>query len=240
MRNEKNVNVISGLICVGKSRILKLLRQQEQFHNAYYIRLDDVGIEYWGKYAHLTKHEKVFRNEVMRFIIKQQMIVQDTEQILIEMVMLTRKYHQEPFVEMIRDTQRQLRLIEPEQVAQGRKAISGLPCFVNLNVVLLYCDVETVRKRITKRAASLNTGNSPIIDMAGVYDTALQFEMPESYYPLLINTSDESPKAEQKRLQEITAFFFWGKQIDQKTAEDRLCEAREYLDQLKQLAQASA
>lgn len=236
MRNEKNINIVSGLICTGKSRILKLLRQQREFHNAYSLRLDDVGVQYWGKHANLTKHEKVFRNEVMRFIIKQRLVIYDTSQILLEMPMLTRAYHQEPFVDMIRDTQRQLRLIEPERVAQGRKALDGLPCFVNLNVVLLYCDIETVRKRIERKVSLLDTGNNPVIDMTNIYDTALQFEMPKSYYPLLINTSDESPEAEQQRLCEITAFFHWGRRIDQKIAEDRLCEAHACLDQLQQRA----
>lgn len=46
--------------------------------------------------------------------------------------------------------------------------------------------------------------------MEGLFDTALQFEMPESYDPFPINTTDESEEAEQQRMQELTAFFLRG------------------------------
>lgn len=232
---DRNVNVISGLICVGKSRLLEQLRRHPEFQKAFTLSLDDIGIRHWGKRI-MTKTEKVYRNELARNEIKTALIVNDVRTVLLEMVMLTRKNHQNPFMEMILDTERYLRLTEPERAGLEGKSLPEGPPRVNLNVILLYCDFTTVKRRIEQRRKEAEKTNSPILNMEGVLDAAIQFEMPEAYTPLPINTSDESAATEKKRMREIIRFFLEQRLPADRVVRKRLEESAQYLAELQEIA----
>src|SRR3989344_7928843 len=131
----RNINILSGLICVGKSTYLKRLLNLPEFQHAISLSLDDVGLRYWGRRV-MTKTEKVYRNRLAREEIQRRIIVDGAQQILIEMVMLTRKNHQEPFALTVRETEYYLHAIEPERAAFEGKPLSKDYGMINLNVIL--------------------------------------------------------------------------------------------------------
>ena len=84
--------------------------------------LNEVGIRYFGKRI-MTKTEKVYRNQLAREEIQRRIIVDGASQILLDMPMLTRENHQEPFVRMVEETNRYLEIIEPERAALENKTL---------------------------------------------------------------------------------------------------------------------
>ena len=232
---DRNVNVMSGAICVGKSRLVKELLKLPEFRDAATVTLDQVGIRHWGRRI-MTKTEKVYRNELARNEVKEQLIVNWAEHVLVDMPMLTRANHQKPFVEMIGDAERYLRLIDPERDAlEGKKITTNRP-FVYLNVVLLYCDFETVKRRITVRGLEAEKSDSPAVSMEAVLDVAVQFELPKDYVPLPIDTSDESESAEELRMREIRGFLLERKFPTSSVFRERMAQARACRDELKEEA----
>lgn len=233
-----NINVISGLICVGKSTLLQRLKREPQFQDACFIELDKVGIRHWGHARKLTKTEKIYRNQLAREEVQTQIIVQGKRTVFLEMVMLTHGYHQEPFVRMAEETRFYLRKILLEQAEMlGEPPQESANAQVKLNVVLLHCSLATVKKRLKKRNAE-RSSNSPVTSLEGVLDTAIQFEMPTSYVPLPIETDNESRGANEKRYREILAFFTnstWPRNI---SLANRLKAAKKHLEEQQRAARA--
>lgn len=229
------INVLSGLICVGKSTYLEQLTRVPEFRDAVSVSLDEVGVRHWGGRT-MTKTEKVYRNQLAREEVQRRIIVDGAENVLLEMVMLTRKNHQEPLIRIVEETERYLRVIEPERAAlEGKELPEGYGT-INLNVVLLYCSLDRVRERILRRSLSGDSYNSPVLSMEGVFDAAVQFELPEVYEPLPINTTEEGARAEQERMQEIMAFFLRGERPAKEVIRLRMKEAEMHLGQLQEEA----
>lgn len=229
------INVLSGLICAGKSAYLRTLMRRPEFRDAISVGLDDIGTRYWGRRA-MTSTEKVYRNQLAREEVQRRIIVDGTQTVLLEMVMLTRKNHQEPFVRMVAKTEQYLRLIEPERAKMEQRDPVSDDSSIHLNVVLLYCSLERVQERIERRKRE-GSSNSPVMSMSGALHAAIQFEMPEAYIPLPIDTTDESEEAECNRMQEIMAFFLQGKTPSQAVIDARMAEARKCLHALKEEAE---
>lgn len=231
----RRINVLSGLICTGKSAYLRKLMGRPEFHDAISVGLDDIGIRYWGRRT-LTSTEKVYRNQLAREEVQRRIIVDGAKTILLEMVMLTRKNHQEPFMRIVAETKRYLHLIETERAKMEQRECLHDDSKIRLNVILLYCSLERVQARIERRKRE-GSGNSPVMNMEGVWHAAMQFEMPEAYIPLPIDTTDESEEAECNRMQEIMAFFLQGKTPSQAVLDARMAEARKCLHALKEEAE---
>lgn len=226
----RNIHVLSGLICTGKSAYLKKLMRWHEFRNATTIGLDDVGIRYWGNRA-MTTTEKVYRNQLAREEIQRRIIVDNAKTVLVEMVMLTMKNHQEPFMRMIAETEHYLQRIEPERARMEQRPPLHDDGGINVNVVLFYCSLERMRERIERRKSE-GSNNSPVFSMDGALHAAIQFEMPEVYDPLLINTTDENVDAELERMREMKAFFLRGEKPSRVTCDARKEEAESYLCEL--------
>lgn len=113
----RNINALSGLICTGKSAYMRKLMRLPEFRDAISVSLDDVGIRHWGRRI-MTSTEKVYRNQLAREEVQRRIIVNGVQTVLLEMVMLTRKNHQEPFVRMVAKTEQYLHLIEPERAGK--------------------------------------------------------------------------------------------------------------------------
>ena len=230
----RHINILSGLICTGKSAYLRKLMGRPEFRDATTVSLDDIGILYWGRRT-MTGTEKIYRNQLAREEVQRRIIVDGAQTVLLEMVMLTRKKHQEPFVRMVADTEQYLRLIETERAKIGQRQFVQDDSNVRLNVVLLYCSLERVQERIERRKREGNS-NSPVLSMDGVLHAAIQFEMPEVYDSLPLDTTDECEEAECNRMQEITAFFLREEKPTQAVFDTRMNEARKCLYELKQEA----
>ncbi len=227
----RSINVFSGCSCVGKSTYRDKFGNLPELQGAVSVGLNEVGIRYFGKRI-MTKTEKVYRNQLAREEIQRRIIVDGASQILLDMPMLTRENHQEPFVRMVEETNRYLEIIEPERAALENKTLDPSLCTVKLNVVLLYCSLNRVRDRIERRKRDANYADS-ILRMEGVLRMGSQFEMPEAYEPLLINTTDESEEAEKGRMSEILTFFLRGEKPSQEIVRGRMLEAQAFLDELK-------
>lgn len=104
----RNICVLSGLECTGKTTYLRKLMSRSEFRDAISISLDDVGVRYWRQRV-MTRTEKVYRNQLAREEIERRIIVDGVKTVLLEMVMLTRKNHQNPFVRMVAETKDYLR-----------------------------------------------------------------------------------------------------------------------------------
>ncbi len=208
----RNVNIISGLTLSGKSRLLSQLTQHPEFRDAAVVSMDEVRMRYWGSRGgggknDLTPTEKIYRNKLVRDEIRNLLVTSDVPSVLVEVPMLTREHHQKPMVAMIGEAREYVLVIELEKAGISEKE-SSEPSDVSLNVVLVYCDVSTAKRRLEWRQRE-TAGISDVQDIGFFLRIALQFELPSEdiYLPLPIDTSNEGSLAEISRLVEIVKFL---------------------------------
>jgi len=212
---DRYVNVISGLPRTGKTHLLDSIMERPEYRNAPVIRMDEVGRRFWGDRqsmragsttTELTRTEKIYRNELTRCEIKNRLVVYNTEIVMAEMPLLTRGNHQRPLVEMVESAGQYIKEIQQDQYLRDTNPVSADFPSVHLNVVLLYASLDRVRIRIENSSKSA-VANSDAGHINVYLDAALQFEFPECYMPLLVDTTKESQRAEQQRIEEVLAFF---------------------------------
>ncbi len=208
---DRNVLVLSGLIGAGKSWYLNELRKDPKFQDASVLGKDLIKVHHFGAKRELVDSEHVFVNELLRNELKTKLIVDGVNNILVELVMLTRKNHQEPFVETVRDAERYIQAIEREKALLARQSLP-IPSRVNLRVVLLYCgDLSELRRRIEARRQGFGGSNGT--DVASLQEciaVAERFEIPDdskTYFPMVIDTSEDNDQARETALGEIRSFF---------------------------------
>lgn len=224
--NNITVCVISGLTFSGKSFLSNWLITQPEFKDVCQVAMDDVRQQVWGNKS-LTCTEHVFKNELTRNIVKAKIIVERPRMIFLEMVMLTREYHQKPFLEMVQSASRYADRIQNEK-GEGKVDIK-------FRCVLLYCDLETVSRRIQYRLKGNATG-ADVFDLQGYLDDAEEFELPCDYAPLPINTSDESAESVKKIRDEVIAFLQGQMSISDGEYHRRMQEAADILTESKKYA----
>ena len=205
------VGVFSGLVYSGKSFFRNWVMGLPEYRDALLVAMDDTREFLWpGRSdSHITRTEHVFKNEATRFVVKTRLIVGKPSALFLEMVMLTRKDHQHPFVEMVEDAQRYLQLIEREEVERDGVPVPKIPIAVDFKCIYFYCDLAAVRRRIDYRLRETgNPTNASVFDLEGFLRGARQIEIPPSgYVPLYVNTSDESPEALDHQREEILSFL---------------------------------
>lgn len=231
---DRCINVISGMTGSGKSWLLEKILSLPQHKTAVLVRMDEIGKRFWGD-RWITKTERVYRNELTRNEIKTLLIVYGAKTLFLEAPMLTRKNHQEPFVAMIRSAEKYLQAIETD-MAEKESTPPPTLTHVHLNVILLYCDLETAAARIEKRDSATDATNTNVFSFDGFLETAVQFELPESktYIPLPINTA----RMRETEIVKEAVEFFRGKYFPRRVVETRLKEAERYLIQGKELAKS--
>lgn len=229
---KRQVNVISGLTLSGKSWLLEKLLQIPEFRSAAVIRMDDIRKQFWGDKP-ITSVEGIFRNELTRMMIKAQLIIDEAPLILVELPMLSRKNHQEPFVQMIRETEWFIQEIEKERADKEGRALSELTT-VALRVVLLYCSPQKAHERLPRRRDGADATNTIVFDEDQYLSIATRFELPDekTYVPLPVNTTDDD---KERILQEVLDFLN-GRLLDQELTEKRLGQAQQYLNEAKEEA----
>lgn len=198
--------LVCGLSATGKSRwcgyVLHLLYSRGE--NPKFFDIDEVREQTWGERARsLTAAEHRFKNEVTCFEVKKAFIL-GAEVVLLNMVMPTKRLHQQPFMEMVRDTERILNEI---RVDRGQEIE---PVKVKIDVRAIWCDCneETARRRLAERAKGTHV--SDLNDIKVWLDNKSWFEPPdEENYPYIwIDTSHESVAAEQIRVEQVSQFLF--------------------------------
>lgn len=230
---DRRVLVISGVTLSGKSWLLERLLRMPEYQSATVVRMDDVRKQWWGD-RDLTSVEGNFRNELTRITIKAKLVIEEASLLLVEMPLLTRKIHQEPVVEQIRDAERYIRAIEKEK-AERKKQNPPQPASVDLRVVLLFCSPHRAYARLDKRLSGADAANTIVFDEARYLSIAARFELPDlaTYIPLPIDTTDEN---EDRILQEAKDFFD-GRPVELSEITQRLSVAQRYLNEAKEEAQ---
>src|SRR3989344_3980805 len=194
---DRAINVLSGITGSGKSWLLKKMLERPEFQNTVHVQMDVIGKRVWGD-RWITPTERVFRNELTRNEIKMKLIVEKAKIVFLEMPLLTRKYHQKPLVAVARDTERYLQAIEKELAQkENREAVQP---HVRLNVVLVYCDIETVSRRINDRNRESDATGTNVFDLHGYFETSAHFQLPDMalYTALPLNTCDETLSGQDK------------------------------------------
>ena len=177
----KRIILCCGLSAAGKSDWAK--RLCEHFRFCDYVDLDEVRVFNWGAERSLTSAEHLFKNEIMRLEVKKQFIIQGAELVIVNAVMLTVENHQKPFLEMA--------------AAVGAE----------IKAVWFTCDLATVERRLGFRKQHPSVSPSDIMDMADFERARVQFEAPALYPWVKIDTSDESPEADEQRWEQILQFL---------------------------------
>lgn len=226
--NNITVCVISGLTLSGKSFLRNWLVAQPEFKDAHQLAMDDIRRQVW-KDKDLTCIEHIFKNELTRNALKTKIVIERPRVTILEMVMLTREYHQKPFLEILQSARWYVENIQKEK--GENKADIGFRC------VLLYCDLETVRRRIQYRLKERdNTTGADVFDLRGYLDDAGEFELPVDYIPLPINTSDESFDSVKRIHEEVISFLRGQMPISDEEFKRRTKEASDILAEAKRYA----
>lgn len=234
MMQEQKLMVVtfSGLVFSGKTFYLQRILQSGRYERAVTISMDDVRVRLFGG-KKCTRTEQIFKNETTRHEVKTLLITKQPPFIFLEMVMLTRRWHQEPMMEMVKNVQWYLNQVEAEKTTEERPMASVK---VELKPVLLYCDCETVQRRTGYRlAARSSNATADVFDIVGFIENALEFEFPVAYKPLYINTSDESPQALERNEGEIHSFLTGSMPLNDVEMRTRVEQAERFLQEARAL-----
>lgn len=214
------VGVFSGLVFSGKTWWLERIMQLSQFAGAPRLQMDLIRRKLWGSKV-LTPLEHRFKNEVVRQELMRLLIIQGPPLVFMEAVMLTRKYHQLPLVTTIERLRHEYLLDDA----------------VHLRVVLFYCSLAVVGRRIESRREQIaregNVHSVDVFDFDGYLDGARQIEVPMDYELLPVNTSDESLVAVQRSQEEIVAFLGGGDPITKAEHSARIAEYESILCEVR-------
>jgi hypothetical protein len=171
--------VFSGPTLGGKSWLLERAREACLLDEASIIRMDDIRKKYW-KDKVLTSAEGVYRNELTRNELKKQLVIDRAPTVALEMPLLTRRNHQEPLVDTVKSAESYLAQIANEK---GDAHPS-----MTLRIILLYSSLDEARRRMMERLRRDGT-NTDVFDFNWAVRIWAQYELPNAYHPLYLNTS---------------------------------------------------
>lgn len=198
---DRVVVLCSGLTYAGKSHLItQLLADEELKRYADVVRLDDVYRRLFNNRIdhEVTKTEHLYKNEVWRQDMLQRLVLGAAPVVISEAVMLTRRAHQQPFVDMLQRAQAYL-----EQIAIEK----SLPApTIRFKPLLMFASPETIERRAREDRGR----DSAVRGLADASISYLQFEFPEEYEPLYLDTSLETAEANQGRIVEARAFINGG------------------------------
>ena len=199
---ELTVCVVSGPTLSGKSYLLNWLLGLPEYRDAPLIEMDKIRQAIFGD-RKLTDSEHVLKNEATLHLLKTKLIVERPRIIFLEMGLPTENNHHKPLVATMADAQRYIEEIETELLERSHDLR------ISLKVILDYCDIESVKRRIGYRQSQIDPDScADVLDLeTWLRDMSLLFEAPRVYEPLPINTSDESATAVQKRNREVIGFL---------------------------------
>jgi len=225
---ELTVCVVSGPTLSGKSYMLNWLLGLPEYKDVVLIEMDKIRRSVFGN-RELTDTEHVFKNEAVLHALRTKLIVERPRIVFLEMGLPTEDKHQKPLVAAVTDAQRYIKKIESERDEECDLRI-------NLKVILNYCDIESVKRRIVYRSSQLDDEScTNVFDLeTWLRDMSLLFETPRVYKPLPVNTSNESAAAVQEYRQEVISFIDGGWPIDQAAWMARTNEFRDLINQARQ------
>lgn len=235
---NRQVLVFSGLPFSGKSYLLKRVAELLASHQPVIVRMDPIRERLYGNRAdtHVTRSEHLFKNEVTRYQILEHLVL-GAPLVMVEMLMLTRADHQQPFVEMINRARKYILDIERECCLRDGQEPPTSPTKVDLRVVLAYASPAITAQRADTPSEERQRSSAAVMDLVGIGGALKIFEFPAPnlYVPLPVDTSDESGETTRHRLQEIVAFSRGEWSLPDDERECRLTRAQAYFQELKQL-----
>jgi hypothetical protein len=223
--NNRTVLVVSGLQYGGKSWLFKKILKSVVLTNATAVSIDAVRKQLYGNRSDksLTKSEHIFKNEWFRYEIMKQLITSESD-IVAEAVMLTRRDHQLPMVEIVDRSRGYLERIAEERGVDKPK--------VNLRVVFVYARPEVIMDRMSRNQEERLATHSPVFNLSDMWGAYSQFEFPDGggYTPLYLDTSDEGTEADDARLREIESFVdgqvLFPEEQSRRRSEAKMCFSR--------------
>lgn len=235
---ELTVCVVSGPTLAGKSYLLNWLLGLPKYKNSFLIEMDKVRQVLFGN-RKLTDTEHVFKNETTLCCLKKCLVIERPDIVFMEMGLPTEDRHQIPLIATIADAQRYVDRIETERGLETRQESNGFK--INLRVILTYCDIESVKRRISYRLNKPDDKSYTDVFCIETYlrDMSLLFEVPRIYKPLPINTSDESETAVKAHRQEVLFFIAGGWPFNHATWTARIDEYKDIIDQASKMYEAS-
>ena len=228
------MGIFSGTIFGGKSTTLEYIHGLPQYLNTDIIKMDEIRLNVFNSNRPLLKTEHVFKNEATRFELKKKIISERPRIIFSEMVMLTRKDHQKPLVDMVIDTKRYLQCIHDEERVPMNNTLK--PSDLDLRVILFFCDTDAVVRRIQYRNNNIKEegrGGLFRITWEQWVDHMQEFEIPVDYEPLLIDTSDESLNGIARNQMEALRFLS-GEPVDENINNQRRKKLQAIIDGARQ------
>ncbi|OGN02472.1 MAG: hypothetical protein A2655_01985 [Candidatus Yanofskybacteria bacterium RIFCSPHIGHO2_01_FULL_43_42] len=205
----KKLILVCGLGTTGKSYWSNIIMALLAPSNPVLIDLDEVRNRYWGDRAlTLSDEEHIYKNKLTRQEVQRAFIVDRANVVIVNMTMLTKEGHQKPFMQMIQETEEILIRIEVESALKNLRIVPAVVTPINVRALWMDCDLEATRRRLQARQSSHSVVASDVLDIKVFEHGRKRFEPPDGeYYPYLrVDTSDESPEADRKRLVEIFDF----------------------------------
>lgn len=219
---DREIHLVTGHNGAGKSYYFQYLSSLPEYQGprVFIASKDTVYVRYYAErtgkqvennqsgylaiYNTITQQDRFYTDELLRVDTERAILVNKAERVLLDVVMRTRLIHQKPFVAMVKKTERWLRLIEIDLAKLQGLLPPYPPSSVNLRVVFLFCDFETVQRRLTERWKNLpNDHKLP----PSFVESTMGLQMPTAYQFLALNTSELGLVAGDRRKQEIKNFF---------------------------------
>lgn len=221
--HDRFLRVVFGPSGAGKSTICDALKHPA---NIYYggvnphrksFSVDDTRMEYYGKrighqegktyeerlrllYDVCTPYENAYAYTLMFQDIERALILDGAHSVLMEGNLRTPDTYLSLTATVVR-VQDALREIERQSAARRGEPAPAHPVSVHLRAVFVFCDCRTILERRRRRPYPDQEEN-----FRAFARQVLAFQFPD--FPFLaLDTSDESPEAGQKRLEEVVGFF---------------------------------
>lgn len=155
---RRTLVVICGLPTTGKTTLTQELKEHFPGYGYLFVAMDEVREKTWGSKASLTETEHVYKNRVTEREAQNAFIVNEASYVFYDAVMLTREYHQKPFVAMVRETESFLSQIQQE------KGVSPATVKIQVKCVWLTCPAEVIKTRLEARWADPTGAHSVNMD----------------------------------------------------------------------------
>lgn len=219
--SDREIHILTGHMGSGKSHYFKFLSSLPEYQEPGILKLnkDTLLVRYFGwrtgipvednadghlaVFNVMTPRERFYATKLLWVDTERAILINRVKKVLLDVSMLTRNGMQRPFMAMVKEVDRWLDLIEDDYAKiKGISAPNPTPK-ISVRAVLLFCDFTTIRRRMAERWPNLSRNELPV----PLVETILRFELPKLYTFLAINTSNESPSAEDQRRREIRNFF---------------------------------
>ena len=220
--DERSIRVFFGQSGSGKTHFFNVFRQDPgyQHPHGWAKSVDDIRVQYFGKriglnagvghaderqmralYDQCTAKENNYAYTFLFQDAERALIVDGVKTVLIEANLRSFVRDYDLLVALVGNVRGAIQRIDNEPALKQGMLPPDPPSELHLQTVLLFCDLATILERRRRRPYQNYEEN-----LHAFARQVVTFQFPN--FPFLaVDTSDESPEAEVKRLAEITDFF---------------------------------